>query len=62
MYKIYVNKQQDFLLIFEINNITILVIIKFTSFGVNITIDSLSNLAKFGEKFSNTYPLSISEE
>lgn len=27
--------------------------------GVNITIDSLSNLAKFGEKFGNTYPLSL---
>ncbi len=27
--------------------------------GVNITIDSLSNLAKFGEKFGNSYPLSL---
>ena len=27
--------------------------------GVNITIDSLSNLAKFGEKFGDTYPLSL---
>lgn len=27
--------------------------------GVNITIDSLSNLAKFGAKFGNSYPLSL---
>jgi diaminopimelate decarboxylase len=27
--------------------------------GVNITIDSLSNIEKFGKKFGNTYPLSI---
>lgn len=27
--------------------------------GINITIDSLSNLVKFGENFGNTYPLSL---
>jgi diaminopimelate decarboxylase len=29
------------------------------SLGVNITIDSLSNLEKFGEKFGSTYPLGL---
>jgi diaminopimelate decarboxylase len=46
-------------ILYTSNGIAFEEIIEAKELGVNITIDSLSNLEKFGQQFGNSYPLSL---
>ena len=46
-------------ILYTSNNIAFSEIEQAAAFGVNINIDSISNLKKFGQKFGHTYPVGI---
>lgn len=46
-------------ILYTSNGISFEEIEEVVSYGVNVNIDSLSNLEKFGKKYSNTYPVGI---
>lgn len=46
-------------ILYTSSNIAFEEIVTATEIGVNINIDSLSNLKKFGERFGNSYPVSV---